>query len=173
MVKIEAIAVAIILENPNKYMEIKLTKEQYENLIKLVYLGNWMINAIRLKDERIKKYDEIEQYIFSFAKEAGLENYIEFDKKYNQFFPTREFEENPEMEQYRQDYNDQVFWQELADRLGTRDFIKEYGEEAIKKMDQKERFLKREEFIIKYEEEFEKYGLDNLEILKKLDEILK
>ena len=28
-------------------MEIKLTKEQYENLIKLVYLGNWMINAIR------------------------------------------------------------------------------------------------------------------------------
>jgi len=28
-------------------MEIKLTKEQYENLLRLVYLGNWMINAIR------------------------------------------------------------------------------------------------------------------------------
>ena len=24
-------------------MEIKFTKKQYENLIKLVYLGNWMI----------------------------------------------------------------------------------------------------------------------------------
>ena len=156
-------------------MEIKLTREQYENLLKLVYLGNWMINAIRSGargDERIKKYDDIEQYIFSFAEEAGLEKYIEFDKKYNEFFPTREFEENSEMEQYRQDYDNEVFWQELADRLGSRDFIKDYGKEAIRKMDQKERFLKEQEFIIKYEKEFEKHGLSNLEILKKLDEIL-
>lgn len=154
-------------------MEIKLTKEQYENLLKIVYLGNWMINAIRLEDEQIKKYDQVEQYIFSFAKDVGLEKYIEFDKKYNQFFPTREFEENPEMEQYRVEYDNEVFWQELADRLGTRDFIKEYGQEGIEKMDQKERFLKREEFIIKYEEEFEKNDIKNLELLKKLDEILK
>ena len=156
-------------------MEIKLTKEQYKNLLKLVYLGNWMINAIRSGtkgDERIKKYDEIEQYIFSFAKDAGLEKYIEYDEKLKKFFPTSEFEEDPEIEQYREDYEEEVFWQELADRLGTRDFIKEYGQEAIKKMSQKERFLKREEFIIKYEEEFEKNGLANLEILKKLDEVL-
>jgi len=32
-------------------MEIKFTKKQYENLIKLVYLGNWMINGIRSTDE--------------------------------------------------------------------------------------------------------------------------
>lgn len=156
-------------------MEIKLTKEQYENLIKLVYLGNWMVNAIRSGapgDERIKKYDEIEQYIFSFAKDAGLEKYIEFDKEFNQFFPTREFEEDPELEQYRQDYDNEIFWQELADRLGSRDFLRQYGEETIKKMSQKERFLKEQEFIIKYEEEFEKNGLNNLEILKKLDETL-
>ena len=157
-------------------MEIKLTKEQYENLLKLVYLGNWMINAIRSGaegDERIKKYDEIEQYIFSFAKEAGLEKYIEFDKRYNKFFPTREFDEDPEIEQYLEDYDNEVFWQELADRLGTRDFIRKYGKEAIEKMDQEERFLKEQEFIIKYEEEFEKNGLANLEILKRIDEILK
>jgi len=147
-------------------MEIRLTKEQYENLIKLVYLGNWMINAIRLKDERIKKYDDIEQYIFSFAKAFSLEKYIEFDKEFNRFFPTREFEENTDIEQYREDYDDEVFWQELSNRLGSRDFYKKYGEEAIRKMDQKERFLKEQEFIIKYEEELEKNGLDNLEIKK-------
>jgi hypothetical protein len=28
-------------------MEIKLTNEQYENLLKIVYLGNWIANAIR------------------------------------------------------------------------------------------------------------------------------
>jgi hypothetical protein len=153
-------------------MEIKLTKEQYESLLKLVYLGNWMINAIRLEDDRVKKYDEIEQYIFSFAKDAGLEKYIEFDKEYNKFFPTREFEEDPELERYREEYEDEVFWDELADRLGARDFIREYGMEAIEKMDPEERFIKEQEFIIKYEEEFEKNGLANLELLKKLSDIL-
>jgi hypothetical protein len=157
-------------------MKIGLTREQYENLIKLVYLGNWMINAVRTgkeDDPQIEKYNEIEQYIFSFAKEAGLEKYIEFDQKYNQFFPTREFEENQELTQYQEDYDDEVFWQELSGRLGSRDFLKEYGEGAIRKMDQKERFLKEQEFIIKYEEEFAEHGLDNLEILKRIDEVFK
>ena len=150
-------------------MEIKLTKEQYENLLKLVYLGNWMVNAIRSGaegDEQIEKYNEIEQYIFSFAKETGLEKY-EFDEKYNRFFPTADFEEDPEIEKYLQDYNDEIFWQELADKLGTRDFIREYGEEVIEKMDQEERFIKLQEFIIKYGEEFEENGIENLEIFKK------
>jgi hypothetical protein len=155
-------------------MEIKLTKEQYENLLKLVYLGNWMVNAIRSGaegDEQIEKYNEIEQYIFSFAKDVGLEKYVEFNEKYNQFFPTIELEEDPEVEKYRQDYNEETFWQELADRLGARDFIREYGKEAIEKMDQEERFIKLQEFIIKYEEEFEENGMANLEILKRKDNI--
>ena len=156
-------------------MEIELTKEQYENLIKLVYLGNWMINAIRSGnegDERIKKYDEIEQHIFSFAKDAGLKKYIEFDKKFNRFFPTREFEENTDVEQYREEYDDYIFWEELIDRLARRDFIREYGEDTIKKMSIKERIEKEYPFEEKYGEEFGKNGLQNLEILKKIDEIL-
>jgi len=155
-------------------MEIKLTKEQYENLLKIVYLGNWMINAIRSGtegDEQIEKYNDIEQYIFSFAKDVGLGKYIEFDKKYNKFFPTIDFEQDEEIERYLKDYNEETFWQELADRLGTRDFIREYGEEAINKMDQEERFIKLQEFIIKYEEEFEKNGIENLKISKNLFDI--
>lgn len=151
-------------------MQIEFTKEQYENLIKLVYLGNWMINAIRIgtkDDPKIEKYDKIEQHIFSFAKEADLGKYIEYDEKHKMFFPTREFEESSELEQYREDYDNEILWQELADRLGSRDFLKQYGAETIKKMSQKERFMKEQEFIIKYEEEFAKNGLNNLEIIKK------
>lgn len=40
-------------------MEISLTKEQYEDLIKIVYLGTWMVNAFRT-DDRIEKYEEFE-----------------------------------------------------------------------------------------------------------------
>ncbi len=39
-------------------MDIKLTKGQYKNLVKLVYLGNWTINGIRLNDKQVEKYEE-------------------------------------------------------------------------------------------------------------------
>jgi len=146
-------------------IEIKFTKTQYENLIKLVYLGNWMINAIRT-DDRIKKYEDIEQYIYSFAKEVGLDKYIEFDNELNKFFPTKEFEDDTDVDKYREEYDNETFWDELIDRLARRDFIKEYGDNVIRKMTLKEQIEKEHPFIEKYEEEFERYGVERLEIKK-------
>lgn len=99
-------------------IKIEFTKAQYENLIKLLYLGNWMINAIRT-DDIVKKYDDVEQHIYSFAKDVGLNQYIEFDSELNKFFPTTELEEDEEMEKYREEYDD-----EITDRLARRDFIR-------------------------------------------------
>jgi hypothetical protein len=148
-------------------MEIKLTKKQYENLIKLVYLGNWMINAIHSGqpgDERIERYEELEQYIFSFAKETGLENYIEFDGEFNQFFPTREFEEDTDVEQHHEDYDEDVFWEELFYRMSGRDFERAYSIEEISKMKMKERFEKEEPFREKWDKELNEHGIERLEI---------
>ena len=123
-----------------------------------------MINAIRVGDEKIKKYDEIEQYIYSFAKDFGLEKYIEFSKKYNKFFPTRELEEGTDVEQYREEYDNETFWEDLIDRLTRRDFIKKYGEETVKKMSLEERIEKEYPFEEKYRNEFEKNGIENLKV---------
>ena len=38
-------------------MKINFTKKQYLSLLRLVYLGNWMINAH--KDTTEEKYDDI------------------------------------------------------------------------------------------------------------------
>ena len=148
-------------------MEIKFTKEQYENLIKLVCLGNWMINGIRSdnsEDKQIKKFNDIEQYIFSFAKEFGLECHIEYDDEFRRFFPTVEFEESLEMEKYKDDYDNEVFWTELSDRLGERDFFRYYSKEEIKKMNRDQRFLNLEEYVVRYEEELFANGIDRLKI---------
>ena len=94
-------------------MEIKFTKEQYENLIKLVYLGNWMVNAIRGGAEnevRVKKYDDMEKYVFSFAKDFGLDNFVEYDEEHKEYFATRELEEETDIAQYIQDYDENAFW---------------------------------------------------------------
>jgi hypothetical protein len=145
-------------------MEIKFTKDQYDSLIKLVYLGNWMINSIRDGGKEIKKYDDVEQYIYSFAKEFGLDNLIEYDTQTKQYYPTWELDDNPEVEPYRQDYENEVFWDELTDRLARQDFVRHHGEKAIRKMSQKEHFEKLHPFIEKYEEEFYKHGIERLEI---------
>ncbi len=148
-------------------MKISLTKEQYEDLVKLVFLGTWMINSFRT-DDRIKKFDELEQHIFSYFKEFGLQEYIEQDNKLKEFFVTRRLEEG-ELDQYIDDYDNNNFWDELVYRLARRDFLKEYGDDKIAKMSWEERFKKESPFIEKYEEEFEKYGIERTEILRQKD----
>lgn len=146
-------------------MKINFTKKQYEDLVKLVYLGTWMVNAHRT-DDRVEKYEELEQYILSFYKDFGMENFILFDEELKRFFPTKEFEEETDVEQYKDEYNNDIFWEELIDRLARRDFIRAYGEENLLKMTWEERFEKEQPFIDKYDEEFEKNGIENLDIKK-------
>jgi hypothetical protein len=146
-------------------MDITLTRAQYRCLLELVYLGNWMVNAIRT-DDRVKKYDGLEQYIFSFAEKARLSGLIEFDSELGQFFPTRAFEFESDVERYRGEYDDDVFWEELIYRLARRDLIKHYGEDAVFKMEWDERIAKEQPFLEKYEKEFEERGLLNLEIAR-------
>lgn len=144
-------------------MKINFTKKQYEDLVKLVYLGTWMVNAHRT-DDRVEKYEELEQYILSFYKDFGMENFILFDEELKRFFPTKEFEEETDVEQYIDEYNNDIFCEELIDRLARRDFIRAYGEENLLKMTWEERFEKEQPFIDKYDEEFEKNGIENLDI---------
>jgi hypothetical protein len=144
-------------------MKINFTKKQYEDLMKLVYLGAWMINSHRT-DNIEERYEELEQYILSFSEEFGTEKYVEFDEDLRRFFTTREFEEDTEIEQYKEEYDDNTFWDELIYRLARRDLIKTYGEAAVFTMTTDELLDKEQPFIDRYEMEFERYGIDNLEI---------
>lgn len=144
-------------------MKINFTKKQYEDLVKLAYLGTWMINAFRT-DDTVEKYEELEQYILSFFKDFGMEKYIVFDEELKRFFPTREFEENTDVEQYIDEYNSDVFWDELIHRLARRDLIREYGEENVINMSLEQLIEKEQQFIEKYDEEFAKNGIEYLEI---------
>ena len=145
-------------------MNIQLTKEQFKTLFKMVHLGEWMINSIRTSDKYIKEYEELNHYIFSFAKEAGLEKWVKLDEKSGKLYPSAEFDGNAEINDFKDESNNEIFWAELPDRLGERDFLREYGEDAMKKMSNNERFLKHQDFVCKYEEEFYKNGINRLKI---------
>lgn len=147
-------------------MKINFTKKQFETLIKMAYVGNWVVNGVRSGrkgDERVKEYDELEEYIFSFAKDFGLEKYV--DDEDGEIYPSVDLEDG-EVRELIDYYDDDVFWNELADSLARRDFFREYGAEAISKMSVRERIEKDHPFLEKYWDETREHGIERLEIKK-------
>ena len=156
------------MEEKNKSsnnMKIEFTKKQFEELLKVAYLGNWMANAIHngtQEDPQYENIDGIEDYIFSFAKEFGFENYVDYEDKYKKYFPTNEFDEL--VQKFIEDYDEDCFWEELFYRIYDRDFERAYSDEEISKMEMKERFKKEEPFRKKWDNEFNEHGIERLEI---------
>ena len=147
-------------------MKIEFTKEQFKNLLETVYLGNWMANAIHngSKEDPIHKgIEDIENYVFSFAKEFGFEKYVDDeDAKSGEFFPTNEFDELAQ--KYIEEYDEKCFWDELFYRFSDRDFERKYTDKEISKMEMKELFEKEEPFRKKWDDEFINHGIERLEI---------
>lgn len=142
-------------------MKINFTKKQFRALLDLIYSGNYMINGIRVADETIKEYEDIQQYVYSFAKAFGYEDLVEFDKEYNMYFETRKYEDGG-IHDLISEYDTEVFWDELPLNLAKRDVVRDNKE--IDKMSQEERMSliwQREE---SYSEEFYENGLDNVKV---------
>jgi hypothetical protein len=151
-------------------MQIELSKGQFENLLKLVYLGNWLANAHRngrAEDPYKEEYNVIEDYIFSYAKQFGFNEYVDDEEAVQgKFYPTRIFEEETDIQELIDEYDEETFWDELIDRLGERDFHRHYSKEEIQKMSRDERFGKLYEFIDKCADEINENGIERLEIKK-------
>ena len=148
-------------------MKIEFTKEQFESLLKSVYLGNWVANAHRT-DDMIKEYEEIEDYIFSHAKEFGFDEYVDDEKAdEGKFFPTRIFEEETDIQKLIEEYDEETFWDEVIDRLASRDLFRQYSRVELEKMDGNERMEKLGILEEKWAEEINESGIERLEVSKK------
>ena len=142
-------------------MKIDLTKEQYELLVKAVYLGNWMVKSTG-EESADSDFDMIESHILSFAKDFGMGQYADFDKEEERHCPSRELEDDAELDGYIQRYDDYTFWEKLIYNLARRDMERKYGERPIARMTPEDHLVKEQPFIEKYEKEFEENGLRNI-----------
>lgn len=145
---------------------IEFTRKQFEALLKLVYLGNWMVNAHR-ETGILEEYEGMESYIFSQAEKFGFKKYVDHEAKDGKdYYPTREFEENTDVSELHDEYDEETFWDEIIDRLGERDFLRKYGEIDIEKMSNDERFEKLCECEGEWAEEISRYGIRRLGVRK-------
>lgn len=148
----------------NDTITLELNPEQLRNLIKLIYLSNWMVNGIRTNDERVSSFDDIEQLIYGLGVQAGMTDLIEYEKEQKRFNYRGEYMNDDEANVLRASYDDEVFWGELIQRLTTRDVCESCGIEKMADMTAREEAEKRQSFLRTYINEFENHGIKNLHI---------
>jgi hypothetical protein len=149
-------------------MKINITKAEYKALIELLYMGDWMANAFTIySNDEPKEYTDLIQKIYSYAKQMGHEEDIEYAKEYDQYFPTRKFEMDSNVTERRDNYDNESFWQNLIDRMSERDICKQYKVEALHELTIEERFKALGEIEPIWEKEFTDHGIDRLQVFKK------
>ncbi len=139
-----------------KKVNLELSTDQYKELLKLVYVGDWVID----EPENIVLNDLV-QTIFSKAGEAGLKKMVEFDKDLEIFTPSLDFDE--EVIGIVDDYEEECFWDHLIYRLADRDVDKKLGKKG-EKMSMEEKLELIDPASEKYIKEFEEHGLDNVKV---------
>ncbi len=142
-------------------MQITLSQDQYEKLLHLVFLGNWLVNSYR-GNKRLEPYDKLAEDIMSFAPSAGLKDRIEFDEFEGRYYPSGKLDE--EMRKFWEEYDEDVFWNMLIDGLAERDYGRQHGEEGLDTMEWDEYEKKLGPFLKKYEKEINEHGLERLEV---------
>ena len=126
-------------------MQIDLTPKEFRRLLDLVYIGNWVLNSTR-GDDRFQDYDDLESKIFALSPALSeLWNGV--------VVPSKAFAEGGIHEAIAY-YEDNVFYQILAEELSRRDMDypeinEENNDEIITRMD-------------RYMSEFQTSGVDHL-----------
>jgi len=104
-------------------MSINLTKKQYECLIKALEAANSVYGILgdSVSDEYKKQSNEIEEltdYFLSLARDFGMEH---ITQKYKEKLILDDVYAES-LDEVIDDYNNEIFWDELQTRLGKRDF---------------------------------------------------
>ena len=93
-------------------MQIELTPKEFRRLLDMVYIGNWVLNSTR-GDDRFQDYDDLESKIFALSPALSeLWNGV--------VVPSKAFAEGGIHEAIAF-YEDNVFYQILAEELSRRD----------------------------------------------------
>ncbi len=137
-----------------KKVNLELSSDQYKELIKLVYVGDWVID-----EPENPILNDLVQEIFSYAKAAGQESMIEFNPEMNLYIPTQDFDD--EIVDVVDDYEEECFWDHLIYRMADKELSAELGEKADA-LTNEEKIDMLDPISEKYVKEFEENGLANL-----------
>ena len=143
-------------------MNIDFTKQEYQLLLELAFLGQWMLLAHQSEPVEDSPHEMLAQKIMSHANEMGCDTWVEASQELNGYYPTQEFEEHSGVFDAIDRYNDNSFWDELVIRLAERDAQANAESRGSRISGLEELRELAAPFENKYADEFYTNGLDNL-----------
>ena len=144
-------------------MKIDITKEEYRNLIDMLYIADWILTSYKSEvDPELEKYQQLRNKFYALAEKMGMENLIEYDDELKNYYETAEFEDESACHQLIDEYDNEQFWDHLIEELTMRDLHAEVDVRRVRENDSKAYFDRYETIEKKYIREFEKNGLENL-----------
>ncbi len=149
-----------------RIMKIHLTKNEYKALLDMLYITHSVLHGYHVDTrEETQKYWDLEQKLYSFTKGFDAEDLVSYDNKYEEYMPTRKFDDETPATKFLNEYDNEVFWDELIENLAKRDLIDKHGPEILQRVLTDEAvFNELRSYKIKYSEEFEKNGIKNLRL---------
>lgn len=148
-------------------MQIEITEEEYGKLLDLLSIANSVLTGHKGQDPRTEEYVQLIQKLYALAKETDQGGKIAYDRELGRYVPVKKFEESSDAQSFLDEYTDEVFWHELIYRLTERDVERQAGGyEKTLTMTPEERFDLETPVEEKYLEEFEKHGIERLEIVE-------
>ena len=138
---------------------LALSPEQFQTLLRMVYIANTVANGNREDDEMQKDYEELEQYVFSRAKDTGFPaatwKHQVGDATHHH--PSRAFENDPEVNRLMDEYEAVLLFEVLSHKLAERSIEKKYGPNAKDRMPAKD----LEELLEEEAEDYQKILLED------------
>ena len=102
----------------------------------------------------MREYCDILEYIFTFAPEFGYSENLEYQLERGTE------EEESEVDRLHAEYDNSIFFTDLPNKLGHRDFFGQYTLEQRNKMSKMEHFEKMMECVDIWEDELSKHGIE-------------
>lgn len=105
-------------------MKVNITKKQYAFFVEMCLLGAYIIEEAKIIDN--KEYNEVLKYILSFGQEFGYNIDQQALETIDEIAATvvDRFEFS---EEFLSNYNEKIFWKELAARMASRDALETFG----------------------------------------------
>ena len=140
-------------------MNIEFTQQEYRTLIELLFYGDWMVqNAVDDPTPETERYAALFKMMKSHAKAMGCESIIA--EQDGEFVESEEFV--GQLLPIVDEYDSEVFWEELIARLARRDAVMEVSNARFEKMTEEQRFEMIEAKEGRWQDEFGKNGLERL-----------
>ena len=126
-----------------KKIMLEFSSRQMEELLRLVYLGDWILNSHKPGNKPSSAVRETEEIVYRAAVECGLGKFIEYEPEHARSYPTAKLDKlcHDDIEKY----DALTFFEAFAGMLAERALENKHGVKSLKRMDPDELFVETEQ----------------------------